>query len=96
MKPIILSILSLFIITVSVAQSKQTVKVWGNCGMCKSTIEKAAKNAGATEVEWNKDTKILTVGNKTDLKKTELAIAAAGYDTQNVKANDEAYFGLPE
>ena len=24
----------------------ETFKVWGNCGMCKSTIEKAAKEAG--------------------------------------------------
>jgi mercuric ion binding protein len=96
MKPFILSILSLFILSVSLAQSKQRVKVWGNCGMCKSTIEKAAKNAGATEVDWNKDTKILTVASKTDLKKVEQAIAAAGYDTQNVTANEEAYLSLPE
>jgi periplasmic mercuric ion binding protein len=96
MKPLILSIISLFFITVVTAQSKQTVKVWGNCGMCKSTIEKAAKNAGAAEVDWNKDTKVLTVGNKSDLKKIEQAIAAAGYDTQNFKAKDEAYFNLPE
>ena len=29
--------------------------------MCKSSIEKAAKAAGATTAEWNKDSKALTV-----------------------------------
>lgn len=85
----------LFISATSFAQTqKQTVKVWGECGMCKKTIEKAAKQAGATAADWNVDSKILTVSydaKQTDLKGIEKSIAAAGYDTKNFTASDEAY-----
>ena len=42
-------IFSIFSINISIAQTakSETIKVWGNCGMCKTTIEKAAKKAGA-------------------------------------------------
>ena len=44
---------SIFTINTSTAQSAktETIKVWGNCGMCKTTIEKAAKSAGAKKAE---------------------------------------------
>ena len=39
--------------TLSFAQTKsETFKVSGNCGMCKSKIEKAAIDAGATTAKW--------------------------------------------
>jgi mercuric ion binding protein len=96
MKTIFLSIFSVFFLTALSAQDKQTVRVWGNCGMCKSTIEKAAKGAGAADASWNKETKILTVSGKTDMRTVEQAVAAAGYDTQNFTARDEDYVKLPE
>ena len=80
--------------SVSAQTKKDTVKVWGNCGMCKKTIEKAATTAGATAVNWNTETKILSVSydaKKTTNKKIQQAIAAAGYDTQDETASDEAY-----
>ncbi len=91
---IILSILTLFIFTSVSAQKKETVKVWGNCGMCQKTIETAAKSAGASSAEWNTETKVLTVAykeKKTDLTKIEQAVAASGYDTKNFTASDDAY-----
>lgn len=94
MKPLFISLIAILFTQFSFGQ--QTVKVWGNCGMCKSTIEKAAKAAGASEADWNKDTKVLTVSGKADMKKIEQAIALVGYDTQNFTAKDEAYFALPE
>ena len=36
-------------------------KVWGNCGMCKKTIQGAAKTSGATHAEWDVNSKMLTV-----------------------------------
>jgi periplasmic mercuric ion binding protein len=97
-KHIFLSILSLFVWTFLFAQTKKdTVKVWGNCGMCEKTIENAAKSAGATEADWNKDTKVLNVSyaaNKTNLVKIEQAVAAAGYDTKNFTASEDAYIKL--
>ena len=91
---IILSVISLFLCTALFAQKKETVKVWGNCGMCKKTIETAAKTSGAAEADWNTETKILSVtynGEKTNLTKIEQAVAASGYDTKNFTAPEEAY-----
>ena len=34
-----------------------TFKVWGNCEMCKETIEGSLKKEGITKAEWNVDTK---------------------------------------
>jgi periplasmic mercuric ion binding protein len=73
---------------------KETIKVWGNCGMCKTKIEKAAKGAGATKASWNEDTKELKVEYKasaTSNEKIQAAIAKTGYDTQDMTASDEAY-----
>ena len=36
------------------------MKVWGNCGRCKSRIEKAAKKKGVVKAAWDIDSKILT------------------------------------
>lgn len=97
----------LLFITVSsslFAQSQQahkttdTVKVWGNCGMCQSKIEKAAKAAGAASAKWDVDSKILFVSynqENVSTEKIEKAVAAVGYDTEHQTATDKAYNKLP-
>lgn len=95
---IVFSVLFISIFSMSsFAQKSETVKVWGNCGMCKTTIETAAKKGGATAADWNKDSKVLTVemAEGTDLTKIQKAVAAAGYDTRDFAGNDEAYSKLP-
>ena len=100
MKKIILS--SLFLISfcfVTYAQNPSTIKVAGNCGMCKKHIEKAAKDAGATTANWDKVSKLLTVSfdaTKTSTDKIETSIAGAGYDTEHKQATEEAYKKLDE
>lgn len=72
----------------------ETVAVSGNCGMCKSNIEKAAQKAGATSADWDKEAKQLKVTYKTgstDLAKIQQSVADAGYDTKDIKASDAAY-----
>ncbi len=84
---------------VAVAQtSTETFKVSGNCGMCKSKIEKAAKDAGAKDAAWNTDTKEITVTYKsssTNAAKIQQKIADAGYDNAGFKSTLEAYNKLP-
>ena len=79
----------------SFAQTKtEKFNVSGNCGMCKSTIEKAAKAAGATTATWNAETKELTVKYNTastNAAKIQQKVAGAGYDNVGFKATDEAY-----
>lgn len=72
----------------------ETIPVSGNCGMCKSNIEKAAKKAGAAEAAWSVEGKTLTVkysSTSTNTAKIQQSVAAAGYDTRDVKAVDAAY-----
>ena len=79
----------------SFGQTKtETFKVSGNCGMCKTKIEKAAKEAGAKSAAWNKETKVLTItysSQSTNTAKIQQKIADAGYDNSGFKATDEAY-----
>ena len=80
------------------AVQKETIKVWGECGMCKNKIEKAALSAGAETASWNEDSKILLVAykaGKTDALKIQEKVAAAGYDTKAVTASAAAYNRLP-
>lgn len=96
-----LFILTVFFIATALTANAQTatkLKVAGNCGMCKSSIEKAAKSAGATSANWDEDAKILTLlfDSKTSLEKIETAISAVGYDTEHKKASKASYDALHE
>lgn len=80
-------------------ESKESFKVSGVCGMCKTRIEKAARAAGATFAEWNIDKKELTVkyaSTSTNAAKIKESIANAGHDTPGFKASDKAYNNLHE
>lgn len=77
----------------------ETVKINGNCGMCKSTIEKAGNIKKVAQVDWNKDTKtaVLTYDStKTNQDEILKRIALAGYDSDQFLAPDDVYAKLPE
>jgi len=76
----------------------ETIKVSGNCSLCKTRIEKAAKVDGVTKADWSDKTKMLTlVYNPMKVKSDDIQkkIAAAGHDTPKYKATDKAYNALP-
>ena len=76
----------------------ETVKVYGNCGMCKATIEKAGNVNKVASVEWNKDTKMATLtydSDKTNQDEILKRIALAGYDSEKFLAPDDVYAKLP-
>ena len=77
-----------------------TVKVAGNCEMCKERIETAAKSVtGVGSAEWSIETKKLNITydeNKTNLDAIEKAIAQSGHDTEKFRAPDDIYKSLPE
>ncbi len=69
-------------------------KVWGNCEMCKETIEGSLKVDGVSKADWDVDSKIITVefdAAKIDLDKIQKTIAAVGYDNDKYKGDDKAY-----
>ncbi|MBK1896698.1 DUF3347 domain-containing protein [Chryseobacterium paridis] len=85
------------------AQSKsiktETVKIFGNCDICKTNIEKAGNLKKVATVNWNKDSKIATLtydSQKTNQDEILKRIALAGYDSEKFLAPDNAYAALPE
>ena len=99
MKNLLLSFLLIAFTSLdSFGQNSSTIKVAGNCGMCKKTIEKAANIKGIVIVDWNKDTKMATLTyDSTKTNQTEILkkIALAGYDSEKIKAKKEDYDNLP-
>ena len=101
MKLIIALCFAIGMSTTSFAQTNsktKTITVKGQCGMCKTRIEKAAKIEGVSQAIWNDQTDKLTVTynpTKVKLIDIEKSIAAVGHDTEGVKADDKAYSNLP-
>jgi copper chaperone CopZ len=76
----------------------ETVKVYGNCGMCKTRIEKAANVKGIASGVWNPDTKLLELTyntQKTTSDEILKRVAYAGHDNDKYRAPEEAYAQLP-
>lgn len=92
-------ILSLGLTSFAQNIEKKELKVFGNCGMCESRIEKAATDLnGVSSADWNKETKMLEVSFDSEKLKVEdihKAIAKVGHDTEKEKASDEVYNALP-
>jgi mercuric ion binding protein len=90
-----LIISALLSVTLVAAQSvTERFKVSGNCGMCKSKIEKAAKAAGATSAAWNEESKELLVSfdsGNSSVAQIQQKIAEVGYDNAGARATDAAY-----
>lgn len=76
----------------------ETVKIFGNCGMCKTKIERAGNLKNIAQVDWNEDTKMATLTydqNKTNQDEILKRIALVGYDSEKFLAPDKAYSNLP-
>ena len=76
----------------------ETVKVYGDCGMCETTIEKAGNKKKLYKTDWDADTKMAIItydSKKTDLDAVLKSIALSGYDNVKYLAPDEAYAKLP-
>jgi len=98
----IMAIMMLLVSLIYTAQIKnaktETVKISGNCDMCKSTIEKAGNVKNVAKVNWDKETKMATLtydASKTDQQEILKRIAQAGYDSESFYAPDGVYAKLP-
>jgi hypothetical protein len=73
-------------------------KVYGECGMCKTRIENAAKIEGVKSATWDKESKMLKIEfkpSKVKLIDIHKSITKVGHDTDKEKAKDETYKKLP-
>ena len=97
------TIIFLLIAQVGFAQIKnattETVKIYGNCGICEKAIEKAGSSKKEAMVDWDKDTKMATITyntKKTDLDEILKRIALAGYDSDSYLAPKASYDKLAQ
>ncbi len=76
-------------------KKNEVFKVYGNCDMCKETMEGALKKKdGVLKKDWDKKTKMLTVTydeSKITLTQIKQKLADVGYDTDEIQAKDEVY-----
>lgn len=75
----------------------ETVKIYGNCGMCEKTIEKAGNLKDIVKIDWNVDTKMATITydtKKTNQDEILTRIALSGYDSDKFLAPDDVYDNL--
>jgi copper chaperone CopZ len=102
MKTIIIIFIGLIFTLKIHAQSTiitSTLSVKGNCGECKERIENAADIKGVKSATWDENTHIAQITydtKKVSLNNIEMAIAKAGYETENIKADTSAYKKLPQ
>lgn len=93
--PLSISLLSMMSGTSKIKNAKtETVKVYGNCGMCEKTIETAANKKKKVEADWDRETKMLTVTydqKATNLDEILKKIADSGYDSDKYRSTDEKY-----
>lgn len=87
--------------TTSNAQIKnaktETVKIYGNCGMCETKIEKAGNIKKIANVDWNQETQMATLtydATKTNQDEILKRIALVGYDSDKFLAPDDVYNNL--
>ena len=76
----------------------ETIKVAGNCELCKTRIEKAAKVDGVAKADWSDKTKMLTlVYNPSKVRSIDIQkrIADVGHDTPLFRAEAKVYNALP-
>lgn len=101
MKKLLLTLIVAFAISAVAAQSNEkteTIKVNGECGMCKNRIQTALKLNGISAAVWNVDTKQLTVTYDSAVITSDAIqkkVAAVGHDTEKYAAPDEVYNKLP-
>ena len=75
----------------------ESVKIYGNCGMCETNIEKAGNIKKIANVDWNQDTQMATLtydATKTNQDEILKRIALVGYDSDKFLAPDDVYNNL--
>jgi copper chaperone CopZ len=98
---IFLFAIAIFVAPSAFGQGKNvtaSIKVYGNCGMCKERIETALDHPGIKVAKWDTKSKNLEVvynSKKITEQKIHEIIAEVGHDTDKAKAKDEVYAKLP-
>lgn len=96
-KNLIFLFLLLLSANLAAQETIKTLKVKGNCGMCKDRIEAAVRELPSAHGEWNGENETLTVHffeKETSLDAIAKNIAKVGHDNELYKADDAVYKSL--
>jgi hypothetical protein len=103
MKTLIVVFFSVLLSSLVLAQESSVVEtnfsVAGNCGMCRTRIEKALKIKEVKFARWDTRSKVLTVAYLSPaitVDSLQRRLAAVGHDTEKFKTPDSVYSALPE
>lgn len=103
MKKMIIALVAISVLVLSSCSNTEGYKtesftVYGNCGMCKKTIETSLDDvAGIESAEWDMNTDKMTVSydpKALSIESIHKKIAAVGYDTDLERAPDAVYAKL--
>jgi len=97
-KMLLIATLTFFSVSVNAQTKTDTIQVFGECGMCKSRIQKTLKMEGIASAAWDTETKLLVVTYDASLisnDEIQKKIAAVGHDTEKYTADDKVYEKLP-
>ncbi len=101
---LLLSMIAIILLftTTTFAQIKNsktdTIKVYGNCEMCKTKIEKAGTQKNISKTVWSEETAMATItydASKTNTEAILKKIALVGYDSESFLAPNAVYAKLP-
>lgn len=102
MRATFLGLTALFILgatSLFASVKSEIIKVNGNCGMCKTRIEKTVNSMeGIESASWDEETQELQVKydeQKATSMQIQTSLAMAGHDTELFSANDKKYAELP-
>jgi hypothetical protein len=79
--------------------TETTFHVSGNCGMCKTRIEKALSVKEVKYAKWDKTKKVVKIAyasSEISLDSLKHRVALVGHDTEPFRAPDSVYAVLPE
>ncbi len=80
-------------------KARLSLKVSGNCEMCKERIETAVDVKGVKTAHWSKKSGELVVNynpQKISAESLESSLVLAGYDTEHRTATEQKYLALPK
>lgn len=98
MKKLLYACFGFLLMSCSEKGESTSFKVWGNCGMCKKTIESCLQDMdGVISADWNTESKMMELQydpEKVKVEDVQKAICSVGYDTEVCRGDDAAYDGL--
>lgn len=98
LKMMAIAILTFITTSVTAQLRTDSIKVYGECGMCKNRIQKTLKIVGISKADWNAENKMLVViydASRISNDGIQREIVSVGHDTEKYIADDKLLRNYP-